>query len=321
VPCVARCCGSARQVPPGRCGGSAERHRAGKARRQGAASRVLCRFLAVRNDEVFRRSMRLWVVQADIDGGHRDGVPTSTLEELAALKAENRRLRETNEMADPAQGVDFLRRGTRPPRSLIEAFIDVLVAEGFAVESICTVLRSEGLSGRGEDLPQLEAGRPAGRRPAGERRGRDRRAARDPRHPRGRLRAPEDDGAAAPARPHGLPPHGRPADARPRAPRCSSRQEGPHGGAGPGRQASEPAADLLERDVTAAEPNQRCFADVTYVRTWAGWVFVAFVVDVYAQRIVGWHASTTRTTDLVLTCCGWRSGSASMTATPSPRDS
>jgi putative transposase len=60
--------------------------------------------------------------------------------------------------------------------------------------------------------------------------------------------------------------------------------------------------DLLKRDFTAPAPNQRWVADFTYCRTWAGWVFVAFVVDVYAQRIVGWHASTTRTTDLVLTC-------------------
>ena len=79
-------------------------------------------------------------------------------------------------------------------------------------------------------------------------------------------------------------------------------------------------SDLLERDSTAAEPNQRWVAGITYVRTWAGWVFVAFVVVVYAQRIVGWHASTTRTTDLVLTACGWRCGRASTTATPSPPD-
>jgi putative transposase len=60
--------------------------------------------------------------------------------------------------------------------------------------------------------------------------------------------------------------------------------------------------DLLERDFTAPAPNQRWVADFTYVRTWAGFVFVAFLVDVYAQRIVGWHAATTRTTELVLTC-------------------
>ena len=77
-------------------------------------------------------------------------------------------------------------------------------------------------------------------------------------------------------------------------------------------------SDLLERDFTAAEPNQRWVAGISYVRTRAGWLFV--VVVVYAQRIVGWRASTTRTTDLVLTACGWRCGSASTTATPSPSD-
>jgi putative transposase len=61
------------------------------------------------------------------------------------------------------------------------------------------------------------------------------------------------------------------------------------------------AGDLLDRDFTAAAPNQRWVADFTYCRTWAGFVYVAFVVDVYAQRIVGWHAATDKRTDLVLT--------------------
>ncbi len=43
-------------------------------------------------------TLRRWVVQADIDDGQRESVPTATLEELTALKAENRRLRETNEI-------------------------------------------------------------------------------------------------------------------------------------------------------------------------------------------------------------------------------
>jgi putative transposase len=60
------------------------------------------------------------------------------------------------------------------------------------------------------------------------------------------------------------------------------------------------ADDLLERDFTAPAPNTRWVADFTYVRTWAGFVYVAFVVDVYAQRIVGWHAATDKRTDLVL---------------------
>lgn len=61
------------------------------------------------------------------------------------------------------------------------------------------------------------------------------------------------------------------------------------------------AGDLLDRDFTASEPNSRWVADFTYVRTWSGFVFVAFVVDCFAQRIVAWNASTTRTAQLVLT--------------------
>jgi putative transposase len=61
------------------------------------------------------------------------------------------------------------------------------------------------------------------------------------------------------------------------------------------------AGDLLDRDFTAPAPNRRWVADFTYCRTWAGFCYVAFVVDVFAQRIVGWHAATTKVTDLVLT--------------------
>ncbi|WP_432486245.1 IS3 family transposase, partial [Kineococcus esterisolvens] len=62
------------------------------------------------------------------------------------------------------------------------------------------------------------------------------------------------------------------------------------------------AADLLNRRFTASAPNLVWVADFTYVRTWAGFVYVAFIVDVFAHRIVGWHAITSKHTDLVLTC-------------------
>ena len=62
------------------------------------------------------------------------------------------------------------------------------------------------------------------------------------------------------------------------------------------------APDLLKRDLTALAPNRRGIADFTYVRTWAGFAFVAFVVDGYAQRIMARHAATTKATALVLTC-------------------
>ena len=61
------------------------------------------------------------------------------------------------------------------------------------------------------------------------------------------------------------------------------------------------AGDLLNRDFTAAAPNTKWVADFTYVRTWAGFVYVAFVLDCYSQRILAWHAATAKTTPLVLT--------------------
>lgn len=61
------------------------------------------------------------------------------------------------------------------------------------------------------------------------------------------------------------------------------------------------APDLLDRDFTAPTPNRRWVADFTYVRTWAGFVYVSFVIDCFARTIVGWHAATTKTTPLVTT--------------------
>ena len=62
----------------------------------------------------------------------------------------------------------------------------------------------------------------------------------------------------------------------------------------------ELAVDHVERMFTPTAPNQLWVADITYVSTWAGWVYVAFVVDAFARRILGWRVSTTMTTDLVL---------------------
>lgn len=61
------------------------------------------------------------------------------------------------------------------------------------------------------------------------------------------------------------------------------------------------APDLLDRDFTAPAPNQRWVADFTYVRTWAGFAYVSFVIDCYSRAIVGWHASMSKTTPLVTT--------------------
>lgn len=59
-------------------------------------------------------------------------------------------------------------------------------------------------------------------------------------------------------------------------------------------------ADLVKRDFTAPRPNALWVADLTYVATWQGFVYVAFVIDAYARRIVGWRVSRSLRTDLVL---------------------
>ncbi|SCG74808.1 IS3 family transposase [Micromonospora inositola] len=64
--------------------------------------------------------------------------------------------------------------------------------------------------------------------------------------------------------------------------------------------AGERAQDLVQRDFTAQAPNRCWVADFTHVATFAGVVYVAFVVDVYSRVIVGWSAATTKHTTLVL---------------------
>ncbi len=64
--------------------------------------------------------------------------------------------------------------------------------------------------------------------------------------------------------------------------------------------AADRPRDLVQRQFTATRPNQLWVADFTYVATWAGFVYVAFVIDVYARRIVGWRVARSMTTALVL---------------------
>ena len=66
-----------------------------------------------------------------------------------------------------------------------------------------------------------------------------------------------------------------------------------------GPEAMRPA-DLVERNFEATRPNELWVADLTYIATWRGFVYVAFVVDVFSRRIVGWRASSSLRTDLAL---------------------
>ena len=64
--------------------------------------------------------------------------------------------------------------------------------------------------------------------------------------------------------------------------------------------ASRRPADLVDRQFTTTRPNQLWIADFTYVATWRGFVYVAFVIDTFARRIVGWRVSASLATDFVL---------------------
>ena len=58
--------------------------------------------------------------------------------------------------------------------------------------------------------------------------------------------------------------------------------------------------DKVNRHFKASRPNELWVSDFTYVSTWQGWLYVAFVVDVFARRIVGWRVSSSMRTDFVL---------------------
>jgi putative transposase len=81
-------------------------------------------------------------------------------------------------------------------------------------------------------------------------------------------------------------------------------------------QAAPRPADLVERDFSASRPNQLWVADLTYVATWSGFVYVALVIDAFSRFLVGWQASRSLRTDLALDigdghlAATWRPGGA-----------
>ena len=63
---------------------------------------------------------------------------------------------------------------------------------------------------------------------------------------------------------------------------------------------SQRPADLVERQFRAPAPNRLWVADLTYVKTHTGWVYVAFIIDVYSRMVVGWQASRSLRSDLAI---------------------
>jgi len=62
---------------------------------------------------------------------------------------------------------------------------------------------------------------------------------------------------------------------------------------------ARPAPDLMERDFSAPGPDERWVADITYVPTWVGFLFLAVVLDVFTRKVVGWSMAANQNTELV----------------------
>ncbi|NWK94562.1 IS3 family transposase [Sphingobium lactosutens] len=234
-----------------------------------------------------------WVKKAEMDSGKRAGVPTDMADRLKALERENRELRQANEILRKASAY-FGPGGARPPVQTMTAFIDEHRAE-YGVEPICRVLPI---------APSTYHERVAQRR--------------DPERLSDRVR--------------------RDQDLKPEVVRVFAENFGVYGVRKVWRQMnregfavdrctiarlmrdlglqgvirgkpvrttiSNKAApcplDHVNRQFHAPAPNMLWVSDFTYVATWAGFVYVAFVIDVYARYIVGWRVSRTAHAGFVL---------------------
>jgi putative transposase len=65
-----------------------------------------------------------------------------------------------------------------------------------------------------------------------------------------------------------------------------------------------PAPDLIGRDFTAAQPDTRWCGDVTYIKTWNGWAYLATVIDLYSRKVVGWAVAAHMRTSLITAALG-----------------
>ncbi|HEV2369789.1 MAG TPA: IS3 family transposase [Acidimicrobiales bacterium] len=255
--------------------------------RHGAVTRV------ARELGIGTESLRNWVNQADVDAGRRGGTTTEDARRISDLELEVRELRRANDILKAASGF-LCDRARRSPQEVV-AFIDAHRGRRsgglrWGVEPICDTLQvapSTYYSAKTRP-PSARAIRDAalipllvalfvknysvyGRRKLTK-------AARKAGLGVGR------DQVARLMRTAGI--------------RGASRSKKRF------TTKADPAAtrapDLLNRDFTATGPNQKWVADFTYCSTWSGVVYVAFVIDVYSRRIVGWKAARTMTKDLVI---------------------
>ncbi|WP_454300481.1 IS3 family transposase [Salana multivorans] len=246
-------------------------------------------------------TLRKWVRRAEIDSGARPGLTSAEHEQIKALKRENAELRRANEILKAAAG--FLRGRARPARAQVIAFItehkDHRVGDGlrWGVEPLCAVLTEHGIPISPSTYYEWVTRRPSAR------------ALRDEQVTE-LIRAERESSrlvAGLGSRKMWLRLRGKGHDVA----RCTVERlyrangwEGAQYGRKPRTtipdERAARAADLVNRDFDPVAPNRLWVADFTYVPTWLGMVYVAFVIDAFSRRVIGWRAATSMTTPLVL---------------------
>ncbi|MCD1144992.1 IS3 family transposase [Kocuria sp. LUK] len=237
-------------------------------------------------------TLRNWVRQAEVDEGYRPGTTTDDAQRMAELEREVRELRRANAILRSASG--FLRGGARPPTQQVVAYIDAHKDE-FGVEPICRGLQDAGVQIAPSTYYAAKTRPPSAR------------SISDATTTEVIQKVHADNyGVYGVSKVHAeLRRQGH------RTARCTvhrlmraaglrgiTRAKGPRttvAGTGP-----ETRPDLVERAFTADAPDRLWVADITYCRTFAGWVYAAFVIDVFSRRVVGWQLSTSLRTDLAL---------------------
>ncbi|XWN29802.1 MAG: IS3 family transposase [Devosia sp.] len=239
------------------------------------------------------QTLNEWVKKAEINSGRRPGVPNEMAEKMKALERENRELRQANEILRKASAY-FGPGGARPPVEDMIAFIDDHRAE-HGVEPICKVLPIAPSTYHDHVMKRAD---PTRRSP---------RARRDA-ELRPKIRRVFDANFQVygvrkvwrQMRREGF-----------QVARCTvarlMKEMGIEGIVRGKRvrttipnKAAPCPLDRVNRQFRVPAPNMLWVSDFTYVATWQGFVYVAFVIDAYARRIVGWRASRTAHAGFVL---------------------
>ncbi|HWV27916.1 MAG TPA: IS3 family transposase [Aeromicrobium sp.] len=250
-------------------------------------------------------TLRTWARRVEVDQGRVPGASTDVVEENRRLRREVAELRKANEVLKAASV--FFAKGARPAHDEMIRFIDEH-RDQFGVELICGVLRPAVrgfITSRGY--------RAAKTRPPSARQLKD-----DLLVPEvARLHA-ENYGVYGRRKMHALMRRqgwdvGRDQTERlmrlagvrgvKRSKRMQTTRRDP---------AASLPADLVQRRFTAQGPRRLWVADITYVATWSGFAYVAFVTDVFSRRIVGWNVAATLKADILplqaLDMAAWDAG-------------